>query len=167
MIRKVKDGNAEIVECDLDPIVTGRILEGIVNMNAAIVSLLGLSVATNHQVNRDAASVVSTPSPATTAAPVQRIVRRFAALFCEYATAKRVNTANKLCNLGYVVVGASGVNQTKGADGIYCPDVGDRVWNILLKNRSSFACWFTNKVMKRFFKAPIGTSGRPFNADRY
>ncbi len=45
MIRKVKDGNAEIVECDLDPIVTGRILEGIVNMNAAIVSLLGLPVA--------------------------------------------------------------------------------------------------------------------------
>ena len=137
------------------------------------------SLKTNDQVNRaeatasteaqnaDAASGVPTSETATTAAPVQRMVRRFAALFCEYATAKRVNTANKLCNLGYVVVGASGVNQTKGADGIYCPDVGDRVWNILLKNRSSFACWFTNKVMKRFFKAPIGTSGRPFNADRY
>ena len=72
MLRKVKDGNVEIVECDLDPIVTGRILEGIVNMNAAIVSLLGLSVATNDQVNRDAASGVPTPNPA---APVQRMVR--------------------------------------------------------------------------------------------
>jgi hypothetical protein len=75
VLRKVKDGNVEIVECDLDPIVTGRILEGIVNMNAAIVSLLGLSVATNDQVNRDAASGVPTPNPANTAAPVQRMVR--------------------------------------------------------------------------------------------
>lgn len=34
-----------------------------------------LGLKTNDQVNRDAASVVPTPSPATTAAPVQRMVR--------------------------------------------------------------------------------------------
>jgi hypothetical protein len=35
------------------------------------------SLKTNDQVNRDAASVVPTPSLATTAAPVQRMVMRF------------------------------------------------------------------------------------------
>jgi uncharacterized membrane protein YtjA (UPF0391 family) len=39
------------------------------------------SLKTNDQVNRDAASVVPTPSLATTAAPVQRMVMRFAIVF--------------------------------------------------------------------------------------
>ncbi len=47
MIRKVKSGEDEIAQCDIDPVVAGRILESIVNQNAAIVALLGMAVATN------------------------------------------------------------------------------------------------------------------------
>ena len=50
MIRKVKSGEDEITQCDIDPVVAGRILESIVNQNAAIVSLLGMTVATNDDV---------------------------------------------------------------------------------------------------------------------
>jgi hypothetical protein len=48
MIRKVKDGEMEVVECDLHPDVVGRILESILRTNEAIVRLLSLSVVANN-----------------------------------------------------------------------------------------------------------------------
>jgi len=64
---------------------------------------------------------------------------------------------NELCGVGFGVI-QMGNNSNKFS-------LGGPNWEALLHNRRGFANWFSDNVMKRFFKLPIGISGSPFTFD--
>ena len=83
----------------------------------------------------------------------------------EYGFTYRVNTANRLLKNGFVLIEATGINKYVLSDGTKVPFNDDRNWNFLFWNRRRFSHWFTNKIMKGFFKSPIGIRSRAFNPD--